>query len=319
MLYRSKQSGFSNSDFDDSNLTLNASMKDDILESTTIASEPRVSPTFSERIHETTHIEQKPPNGGLNATLGSLKIGTPNKDLNRSLPNGFTPRNLFTEKTSNKLNSSQINNKSILTPPRLSTKQVTQASWVAGGYWGTPGSPQRNNLNKTNISNNNHDSTLFPLSRSSSQSSGFVSHCSGPVSYANQGPFSLPNSRQGSICGDYEKASVLSEPPYFSWNYQSSDCGTQFSSLCRHASQNDIQSVYKSPSVFSEPNSVMKAPCNSTFLEPSQNSSTASISPESDIAKLSSLLNYRNPWVAFLLGVSVAANGFLLAILFKSS
>jgi len=80
--------------------------------------------------------------------------------------------------------------RNLLRPARLTR------SWVAGGYWagGPPPTPQE----------------TPGVSRSSSQSSGFVSHSGQPVPDLNQA--SLPNSPVMSACGDYERFSVLSEP-----------------------------------------------------------------------------------------------------------
>nr|CAH7721585.1 unnamed protein product [Callosobruchus chinensis] len=93
-------------------------------------------------------------------------------DLNRSLDNLKLdvrgPSPLFSER------------RPLLSPPKLN---VTQNPWTAGGFW-------KNDF-----------------SRSSSQSSGFVSHHDVPFS-------SLPASREPSICEDAERASILSEPAY---------------------------------------------------------------------------------------------------------
>ncbi|CAH1980130.1 unnamed protein product [Acanthoscelides obtectus] len=93
-------------------------------------------------------------------------------DLNRSLDNlklDRGPSALFSEK------------KPLLSPPKLN---VTQNPWTAGGFW-------KNDF-----------------SRSSSQSSGFVSHH--PDAHYN----SLPASREPSLSGDVDRASILSEPAY---------------------------------------------------------------------------------------------------------
>lgn len=88
-------------------------------------------------------------------------------------------------------------NRPILSPPKL--KNITQNSWTAGGFW-------------------KNDITAFPastdvanLSRSSSQSSGFVSNNDPIVPNTYN---SLPPSREPSLHGDFEKASILSEPTY---------------------------------------------------------------------------------------------------------
>lgn len=83
--------------------------------------------------------------------------------------------------------------KPVISPPKL--KNITQNSWVAGGFWRDP--------NGILLPLNN----LTNLSRSSSQTSGFVSL--EPNNYN-----SLPSSHNNSFCGDFECNSVLSEPAY---------------------------------------------------------------------------------------------------------
>jgi hypothetical protein len=108
----------------------------------------------------------------------------------------------------------------LIKPPRFVYEQphrVAQSSWVAGGYW---------HHGRGQTSFNSHPAALPDnLSRSSSQTSGFVSVSHEPVGTENifstsglQQPFgslafaSLPNSRVNSVCGD--RHSVLSEPVY---------------------------------------------------------------------------------------------------------
>ncbi|KAF4520911.1 hypothetical protein B566_EDAN014418 [Ephemera danica] len=99
--------------------------------------------------------------------------------------------------------------KSVLKPAKL---QLTHSSWVAGGYW------QQNHVfpssampSKSIYSNPNmYPFPCAPISRSSSQSSGFVSNVGTNFS-------SLPNSRSGSVC-DADRYSVMSEPVYPSYS-----------------------------------------------------------------------------------------------------
>lgn len=85
----------------------------------------------------------------------------------------------------------------ILSPSRLD-KPVTQASWVAGGYWSPTKSPP--------IS---LDYGFAPLSRTSSQSSGFES----------QSSLAMPDLIPPLNCSDeYDRSSVLSEPAYYGNN-----------------------------------------------------------------------------------------------------
>jgi len=96
---------------------------------------------------------------------------------------------------------SPVNNSGISFSPRrpvLRPAKIHARSWVAGGYWGG----QHNMFAETN------------LSRSSSQSSGFVS-LSGQDMYAGANTNLSPqNSPVNSFCGDWDKFSVLSEPIY---------------------------------------------------------------------------------------------------------
>ncbi|TRY75337.1 hypothetical protein TCAL_15600 [Tigriopus californicus] len=93
---------------------------------------------------------------------------------------------------------------SILRPPTFKPKGVTRTSWVAGGYW------QSKNPNHLPLG------AADDISRSSSQTSGFVSNTGGP----NGLPFgsSLPNSRTNSLFGD-DRNSVLSAPVFKPTNF----------------------------------------------------------------------------------------------------
>lgn len=94
--------------------------------------------------------------------------------------------------------------KPVLSPARLQLNNLTHSSWVAGGYWQQNAFPSPPSLyNPFPFSN-------FPLSRSSSQSSGFASQ--GGTNYS-----SLPNSRTGSVC-EADRFSVMSEPMYPSYS-----------------------------------------------------------------------------------------------------
>lgn len=96
-----------------------------------------------------------------------------------------------------------ILNKPLLRPSRLQASfqenQVAKSSWVAGGYWQN----KRLSLDPNKLDN---------LSRSSSQSSGFISHCSASNVFGNP-VNSLPSSRVNSTAGDaLDRLSLLSEP-----------------------------------------------------------------------------------------------------------
>ncbi|MPC18559.1 Transmembrane protein 201 [Portunus trituberculatus] len=337
---------------DDSQNTLNASVIEEPLTlsspevphvSTAAASTPQPSsqPLVAADLTATTQ--------DLDTTLGSLKISTPLKAnaKNQNL-SSFSPRLLFSEKPgyNPKLSGSYCIQKNLVSPPRLSIKNITQSSWVAGGYWGHPVSPARDVSShpaESPFSQVPPSTPPYPLSRSSSQSSGFVSQGSGPTTYRNQGPFSLPNSRHGSHCGEFDHGSVLSEPAYKTWGgaptlYPSdsvSQCGR---SVHPSQSKSDAQSLHSYSSAYSE--SLRYTPpspiANSSFLYHTThgNVSDTSVSDgqlgngtvlegkEGSIKSLTStkydqnlIFSCRNPWFAFFLGMSFAANGFLVALL----
>ena len=285
----------------------------------------------------------------LDTTLGSLKISTPLKANAKNHPiTPFSPRLLFSEKPgyNPKLSNSYCIQKNLISPPHFSTKNITQSSWVAGGYWGHPVSPARDVSSHHAASPFTQilsSSPPYPLSRSSSQSSGFVSQGSGPTTYRNQGPCSLPNSRHGSSCGDFDHGSVLSEPAYKPSGaipslYPSdsvSQCGY---SVRRGQSKSDAQSLHSYNSAYSD--SLRYTPpspiANSSFLHHTThgNLSESSMSDghldngtlfdgregsvRSQTSKIDQNLIFscRNPWFAFFLGMSFAANGFLVALLY---
>ena len=102
----------------------------------------------------------------------------------------------------------------IIRPSQLSLcKNVTQSSWVAGGYWQSGVHSKTLPVAGSESQDMSTAPAFTPLSSSSSQSSGFVSQSSQPGIY--DGATSLPNSRTGSICGaDFDSFSALSEPVY---------------------------------------------------------------------------------------------------------
>lgn len=109
-------------------------------------------------------------------------------------------RKTYCPRPSSAINFGGTGRGSILKPPTFKPKGVTQTSWVAGGYW------------QSKDANPLHLGVTDDLSRSSSQSSGFVSNTGG----LNGGlPFgsSLPNSRTNSLFGD-DRNSVLSAPVF---------------------------------------------------------------------------------------------------------
>lgn len=140
-----------------------------------------------------TNIEKTfiPGDFDLDNRLGNLNLGGSSRPASRaSSRSSFLEPRVYDQKTSTstfprvKMDSGSYQRpRPVLSPPRFNSgKNVTQSSWLAGGYWQTP-----NNFNTT------------PLSRSSSQSSGFGSMSSRLVLDA---AVNLPGSRSYSVCGN---------------------------------------------------------------------------------------------------------------------
>lgn len=303
----------------------------------------------------------------LDSTLGDLKISTPKKNNSIMRPDTpFSSKGLFSDRNGSmsQLNESLYsyrdgNNGIPVGSPRH-PKKVTQSSWVAGGYWGNSTNPLANGLQHHNLNKygqpHGSNAQLFPLSRSSSQSSGFISLSNGGPDQLNHshyhpqyqsdilGHTSAPNSRPGSICGgDYECNSVLSEPVYKSFAYQStllpSDSASNYGANLRQRHPDlDSRSVCSGTSFIPGSEATLRRPpsptqSTSTFIHnptlrrhSSSCSSSRSNSNEYD-AKISNYnenlnkpngINYRNPWIAFFLGMSIAGNIFLGFTLFSS-
>lgn len=145
--FRSLVSETSSCNLNDSRCTINASLSDD----------QNITPLQSSSTSECTpttiqnSVHKRPVmTDSLDATLGGLKISTPVKsglDNQSNMP--FSPKMLFSDKPgyNPKLNDSYCSQQSVTSPSRLSTKNITQSSWVAGGYWGHPVSPSRDMTN----------------------------------------------------------------------------------------------------------------------------------------------------------------------------
>jgi hypothetical protein len=141
------------------------------------------SNTPESKVNMTPIIENVPvpesPMKPVQSSLNSLTLG-PSFSPPKSSTSVFEPRvyspssMLFTNLDGNEVRR----RKPIVHPPKFNP-------WT-NSYWG---------------------SVPVPLSRSSSQSSGFASQNGTNFS-------SLPNSRSGSVCGDIDRFSVLSEPIY---------------------------------------------------------------------------------------------------------
>ncbi|XP_045606634.2 uncharacterized protein [Procambarus clarkii] len=351
---KSMMSENSSGSLEDSRCTMNTSLGDDLGN----LNQP-FSPSLNNGKTSPVNLIPEYPSlaDSLDTTLSSLKISTPLKnDLRIRTNTPFSPKLLFTEKPgyNPKLNDSYCSQRSETSPSRFSAKNITQSSWVAGGYWGHPVSPSRE------FSQNvmpplgpvcPGQSTLYPLSRSSSQSSGFVSQSSGLPPYNPTAvhqlhqPYSLPNSCHGSHYGELDRGSVLSEPAYKTWGYSPSlypsDSASQISyGHCRRRVAGDARSLYSSTSHVSDGSLQRNPPSppassshfyHSAHGNLSENSSNTSSSrnttkvqaPDATIMELTNRqanhcksLNYRNPWIAFFLGMSIAANGFLVVVLY---
>lgn len=128
--------------------------------------------TNSTFLNTSNDLLQDRVNGDLNASLSNLNLSKA-----RASP---LAQNYFS--------------KPVLTPPKLKT--VTQSPWIAGGFW-------HNSFDcESPVPENSAG-----FSRSSSQSSGFVSQANERVNF-----YSLSPSPVNSVYGDADRNSVLSEP-----------------------------------------------------------------------------------------------------------
>lgn len=147
-----------------------------------------------------------------------MSLGSPSCEnwINRknNVISSFAPKVYGQNRCPDLFNGNLRNRKGpIIRPSQLNLcKNVTQSSWVAGGYWQSP--VHSRDLPVAEVPQEMSAATAFtPLSRSSSQSSGFVSQSSQPGVY--DGATGPPNSHTGSICGaEFDRLSALSEPIY---------------------------------------------------------------------------------------------------------
>ncbi|PSN32406.1 hypothetical protein C0J52_17844 [Blattella germanica] len=155
--------------------------------------------------------------------LGKLSLGTDQCDkwLDRrnSSPSSYDAKlygqNNYYDSFNRSPDSGLRNrNRPIIKPSQLNfNKNATQSSWVAGGYWQSPMHNRLPSPPKCGVQEVANSADFAPLSRSSSQSSGFVSQSS-QVGLYDGAATSLPNSRTGSFGGDFDRFSALSEPVY---------------------------------------------------------------------------------------------------------
>ncbi|KAL7648570.1 UNVERIFIED_CONTAM: hypothetical protein RMT77_000476 [Armadillidium vulgare] len=250
----------------------------------------------------------------LDTHLLSLKISTPKKvDVSN-----FSPQNLFRGSSSNK---------NVLQPSKLGKHFITQSSWVAGGYWGSPGSPQRSRLTRQNVSHLEEIKSKPDISqsRSSSQSSGFVSQFSDCASsrshHAGIQNVAKPttHSHQSSVSGEPgEKVSI------FTSNHNNGS--VSFGSLRPHSALDtfDAQSACSVSSYYSDNSQLRyRPPSQPNFYH--NESSLYSFSPDKSHNMLPytntfrvSYASYFNLGIAFILGLSVSANLFLVFLLWHN-
>ena len=223
-----------------------------------------------------------PQQQSLDDSLESLNIGASKKPLPYA-------RNAF-------LSRGPVTTLSSPSSTRSSVNGITQSSWVAGGYWGSP------TKSRGPSSLPRERDEMIPPSRSSSQSSGFVSHGS-TTNNSQQENLSRPPFASSPF--DLDRASVASEG--FVWNYETS---SQYS-------QNDLRNRFSTA-----PGSLV---CSDNLsLSPSdqreQLSRTLSRLSQHELSQghIKADSGGRSPWVAFILGMSVMANGFLALIVFKN-
>jgi hypothetical protein len=144
--------------------------------------------------------------------LGKLTLGSSSCDNWITKKNGVISSfetKVYGQNRCNELFDGNLRNRKrpIIRPSQLNLcKNATQSSWVAGGYWQSPVHSRGLPVSGT-VSQEMSAATAFaPLSRSSSQSSGFASQSSQPGVY---------DGATGSICGaDFDSFSALSEPLY---------------------------------------------------------------------------------------------------------
>ena len=105
-------------------------------------------------------------------------------------------------------NTSQTK-KPLVKPPKFVSPRVAQSSWVAGGYWAPPNARFGSMRPFGGGFGGPHG---LPVSRCSSQSSGFGSINGGVNKNIFETHGSLPNSRVNSTCNDMDRFSVVSEP-----------------------------------------------------------------------------------------------------------
>ncbi|XP_071446129.1 transmembrane protein 201 homolog [Hetaerina americana] len=166
------------------------------------------SDSFAEAMN---NAKQLKPNINEEDVLGINNLSLGPVNLTTSLRSGLksTPK-------------SMPRTKPVIQPARLNLKNIVQSSWVAGGYWQVPNSHhytfsvphQGYQMNPQHSFSSYFPYHTSPLSRSSSQSSGFVSNSGTASSVPLNNSSSLPGSASSSTCGDQESSSVFSEPVY---------------------------------------------------------------------------------------------------------
>ncbi|KAJ9588229.1 hypothetical protein L9F63_018393 [Diploptera punctata] len=158
----------------------------------------------------------------LDRGLGNLTLGTyayndlvEKKNISPSFKTKVYGQNIVDAFDDSPFTNLRNRKKPLIRPSQLNlSKNITQSSWVAGGYWQSPTHGRFVHVPRRETQDMPTGTGFVPLSRSSSQSSGFVSQSSQTDLYDGVAT-SLPNSRTGSICGgDFDRFSALSEPIY---------------------------------------------------------------------------------------------------------
>lgn len=286
----------------------------------------------------------------LNTSLEGLNISS-TKRMNDS-------RNAFLSRTNiigGNLNNNGMVLRSQQARFTPNTSGIAQSSWVAGGYWGSPSKNKRvPSASPNSIPFMMPNNEPVPPSRPSSQSSGFVSH--GSDSHSSNEHHAAFGSSGGLLRpSDSDRVSVVSEPP-FVWNFEGCETSSQASQNTEFNSATSVTGSVRrriacpssvnsyaatdgmtgAPSVFSASSSLYSqqanANCRPKYDDIHMMRALSRLSQhdlsDDNLSVLSSKLltannagnasTLRNPWVTFILGMSVMANGFLILILHKN-
>lgn len=248
----------------------------------------------------------------LDADLLSLKISTPRKSSGT-----FYPQNLFRD------NACRRN---IVQPSKFGKHFITQASWVAGGYWRSPGSPQRRRLTTHDVSHlDGENLPAFTASRSSSHSSGFVSQLSECASSKSQSTFQ--NGSKYSFSQQSFTANPNDRESVYMWNRTPTNLASSFTPLAHpNLDSFEAQSACSASSYMTDNSqagalqlSTQHSSCLHDSSPPLLHKSNIISSNAANFLNKSNVMSYFNLGMAFILGLSVSANIFLIAILYNTT